>query len=326
MKCIFLLPLMASLLPAQTPAVLAALATGTYFPLDVGDRWVYRIDDRSITASYQTWRVDRTETLNGETFSVIAIEGPGTFYYESWFRAGSDGRVYTPSGEGEQLFLDPGNQSASGALLEVTGRGGGSTAFGNFTDGLYYVNATPSSLLRETGTLIRGVGLISSTTDMLTGSSGGFTQGRTLVEASLAGGIHFPALSSAVALGIESLDLDVSGAKVTNCAVPCYFVACGMMPGADPQGTYKPCAQARVELANWPAGASRSVRLQLLAPDATAAYDRMLALDASPDRSVTFIQIPLYSAPNVPLAAGAYQLVATTADGAAQSALMVRIH
>jgi hypothetical protein len=316
---------MASVLPAQTPAVLAALATGTYFPLDVGDRWVYRIDDRSVTGSYQTWRVDRAETHNGATYSVIAIEGPGTFYYESWFRADGSGRVYILSGTGEQLFLDPGSQSASGAQLQVTGHAGGySAVFGTFTDGLNYVNNI-SSLIQETGTLIRGMGLLSSTATMLSGSSGGFTQGRTLVEASLAGGIHFPAPSSAVTLGIESVNLNVSGKQVTNCAVPCYFVACGLMPGADPTGTYKPCAQARVELASWPAGASRSVRLQLLAPDGTAAYDQTLVLDAAPDRSVTFIQVPLYSAPNVPLAAGAYQLVAKSGDGAAQSALAVRI-
>ena len=126
-------------------------------------------------------------------------------------------------------------------------------------------------------------------------------------------------------LGIESVNLNVGGKQVTNCAVPCYFVACGLVPGADPPGTYKPCAQARVELANWPAGASRSVRLQLLAPDGNAAYDEMLVLDASPGSSVSFVQVRLYSAPNVPLAAGAYQLVAKSGDGAAQSALAVRI-
>ena len=80
---------------------------------------------------------------------------------------------------------------------------------------------------------------------MLTGSSGGFTQGRTLVEATVAG-IRFPAPAPALKLGMESLTLDVTGRHVTNCAVPCYFVACGLVPGADPPGTYKPCAQARV--------------------------------------------------------------------------------
>src|SRR4051812_34952587 len=221
MKCIFLFPLVASVLMAQTPALLAALATGTYFPLDVGDRWVYRIDDRSVTGSYQTWRVDRIEMHNGAQYSVMAIEGPGTFYYESWFRTDSSGRVYLLTGSGEQLFLDPGSQSAPGAQLQVTGHGGGnSSAFGTFTDGLSYVNNI-SILDRETGTLIRGLGLLSSTATMLSGSSGGFTQGRTLVEASLAGGIHLPALSSAVTLGIESVNLNVGAKQVTNCAVPC---------------------------------------------------------------------------------------------------------
>ena len=68
------------MLPAQSKAVLAALATGTYFPLDVGDRWVYREDVRVATATYQTWRVDRTETINGSVYSVIAIEGPYGYY------------------------------------------------------------------------------------------------------------------------------------------------------------------------------------------------------------------------------------------------------
>ena len=40
-------------LPAQTAAIQAALAAGSYLPLDVGDRWVYCIDDRSLTL-YQT--------------------------------------------------------------------------------------------------------------------------------------------------------------------------------------------------------------------------------------------------------------------------------
>src|ERR1039457_8403 len=105
MKCALMLCLFASWLPGQSPAVLAALATGTYFPLDVGDRWVYRIDDRQVTGSYQTWRVDRTGTYNGTAYSVMAIEGPGTIYGEYWFRADSTGKVYERSGAGEVLFL-----------------------------------------------------------------------------------------------------------------------------------------------------------------------------------------------------------------------------
>jgi hypothetical protein len=107
--------------------------------------------------------------------------------------------------------------------------------------------------------------------------------------------------------------------------VPCYFVACGLAPGADPPGTYKPCAQARVALRNWPAGQSRTVRIELLAGDGSLAFDQTFTMDAAPAESVTFIQVPLYSAPNQPLPAGAYQLSARTADGAAQSAVTVEI-
>src|SRR5271157_2072279 len=111
MRLACLLLLLAALLPAQSTAVLAGLATGAYFPLEVGDRWVYRIDGRFVTASYQTWRVDRTGTHNGATYSVMAIEGPGTIYAEYWFRADNAGRVYELTGGGEVLFFDPSGQS-----------------------------------------------------------------------------------------------------------------------------------------------------------------------------------------------------------------------
>lgn len=324
MRSLYWLLVLSPLLSGQSPAVLAGLATGSYFPLDVGDRWVYRIDSRIATAQYETWRVDRTAPLNGNTYSVIAIEGPGTFYYELYYRADSSGRVYVANGTGEQLFLDPTGQSPS-AILQVTSHGGAASSLGTFPDAVGYVNNMGGGLIQETGTLVRGLGLLNSNADMLSGSSGGTTEIRTLVEASVAGGIGFPAPVPAVQLGIESLTLDVTGMKVTNCAVPCYFVACTLAPGADPPGTYKPCAQARVELANWPASASHSVVLQFLAPDGSTPFHQTLTLDASPTGSVTFIQVPLYSAPNVGLPAGLYQLVAQTADGSAQSALAVRI-
>jgi hypothetical protein len=322
--------LFARLLPtpasAQSPAVLAGLATGSYFPLDVGDRWVYRIDNRIQTAEYETWRVDRTAVINGNTYAVIAIEGPGTFYYELYYRADASGRVYTPAAAGEQLFLDPTGQS-QGATLQINAQGGSaSSSLGTFPDTLSYVNLMPGNIIRETGTLARGIGLLSSTANMETGSSGGPVEIRTLVEATVAGGIRFPAPVPAVELGIDSLTPDVTGMNVTNCAVPCYFVACYIGPGADPPGTYKPCAQARVGLAYWPAAASHSVQLQFIAPDGSTPFSSTLTLDASPTESVTFIQVPLYSAPNVPLPSGTYQLLAKSSDGAAQAALAIQIH
>ncbi len=322
MRFVSLLLLAVSILPAQSHAVLEAPAAGSYFPLDVGDRWVYRIDDRQSTASYQTWRIDRMEERNGATYAVMTIEGPGSLFAEAWFRADNSGRVYSRSGNGERLFLDPSGQPAPEAELQVTGKGGASTALGDFPDALSYQNHMP--LVLETGTLARGVGLLSSYATMLTGSSGGFTQGRTLVEARVAG-ISFSLPAPSVQLGLESLDLDVSGKQVTNCAVPCYFVACGFVPGADSPGTYKPCARARVALVNWPADQSRTVQLQLLTPDGPAAYHQTLVLNTTAQESALFIQVPLYSSPNQPLPAGTYQLTATSADGAAQASLAVRI-
>ena len=316
----------ASLLPAQSKAVLAALATGTYFPLDVGDRWVYREDVRVVTATYQTWRVDRTETVNGNVYSVIAIEGPYGYYGESWFRADASGRVYLLTGAGDVLFLDPTTAGPTPAEVQLQSLIGGptATALGTFPDTLPYVNYV-DELDIEKGVLARGIGLLSSTTTMITGSSGGPTLIRTLVEAHVAGSIDFPAPQSSIELGMESLNLDVSGMNVTNCAVPCYFAACYLAPGADPPGTYKPCARARVALKNWPASQSRSVTLQLLAPGGSTAFTSTLAMDSSPTDSVTFLQVPLYSAPNQPFASGTYQLQALTADGAAQSSVTVKI-
>lgn len=323
MRVLSLLILLASLMPAQSTAVLAGLSTGTYFPLDVGDRWVYREDTRLSTAEYQTWRVDRTTQRNGNTYSVIAIEGPGAFYAEYLFRADSSGRVYELFGDGEALFLDPTIVGGSAGMVRLTAAGGAvKTALGTFPDTMNYAN--PMGLEYETGVLARGLGVLSSLTILETGSSGGPTLIRTLVEATVAGNIHFPALTSSLEVGMESLNLDVSGGNVTNCAVPCYFVACGLVPESDPPGT-RPCARARIALRNWPAGQSRTVRLQLLAPDGSTAFDQTFTLDSATDESVAFQQVPLYSAPNVPLPLGAYQLSARSSDGAAQGSVTVQI-
>ncbi len=310
---------------AQAQTALSGPAAGSYFPLDVGNRWVFRIDTRQTTASYQTWRVDRTEPRNGVVWSVIAIEdGNGMLLAESLFRPDSQGRVYYLAGSGEQLFLDPTNPPGANPVLEITGQiASASTAVGTFPDALSYRNVL-DALDVENGTLVRGIGVVASRRDIMAGSSGGFSSSRALVEASLAGGIELSVAAPSVELGIENLVLNVSEQQVTNCAVPCYFVACGLVPGADPPNTYKPCVRARVELGNWPSGASRTLRLQLIGPDGAIAIDQALQLGATPKQSVGFVQLPLYSSPNQPLPAGAYQLLAVGAGGA-QASLMLKI-
>jgi hypothetical protein len=200
------------------------------------------------------------------------------------------------------------------------------TAVGTFTDTLKYVNnLDPFDL--ERGTLARGIGVLSSSRMDETGSSGGFTQGRELVEAVVSGGaIRFTAGAAGLHLSMESLTLDVTGKAVTNCILPCYFAACGFVPPApDPPGTYKPCARARVALENWPVDASRDVRLRFIGPDGAALFEHTFTLVPAAGEVAITTQIPLYSAPNQPYASGAYQLTAATSDGAGQSTVTVRI-
>jgi hypothetical protein len=313
-------------LPAQQPAEVAgALAAGSYFPLEVGDRWVYRADNRIVTGGYETWRIDRTEEIDGNPYYVVGIFGAnGAALGESKFRVAADGNIFVRSGNSDQLFLNP--HAGGGGVLTIGGAAGSyQTAVGTFNDTLTYVNTT-GGLLREMGQLARGVGLLWSSTSLLTGSSGGFTNGRVLVEAVVGGGtIRFTA-TAGLHLGMERLTLDVTGKQVSNCILPCYFAACGLGGGIpDPPGTYKPCARARVSLENWPVDASRTVHLRLVAPDGTVLYDRPFTIDpAAGDVPVT-AQIPLYSAANQPYDPGAYQLTASTDDGTAQSAVTVRL-
>jgi hypothetical protein len=113
-----------------------------------------------------------------------------------------------------------------------------------------------------------------------------------------------------VGLSVESNDLDVSGGNVTNCAIPCYFVACGITPGADPPGTYKPCFQARVRLENLPVQDSTTLDLDLIdAGDRSVFHTSatVAAGQAQPD-SILVRQLQLYTAPNQPVPPGTYRV------------------
>ena len=229
-------------LASATARVLCQTPSSSYFPLDVGNEWVYRIDNRFSTAVYQTRRVLRAEVINGTLYFIVGIG-----LNEVPYRGDAQGRVYyLNSPNSEQLLFDP-TGVTSGALYQILTKGQAAlTGLGNFADAFTY--EWFHGLQVERGTYARGVGLTANSTQMLTGSSGGFFESYTLVYARIAGNTVFAAPSPTLELTAESRDFDVSGGHVTNCAVPCYFVACGLLPGADPPGTYKPCFQARVRL------------------------------------------------------------------------------
>jgi hypothetical protein len=73
----------------ESGQVPAALAAGSYLPLDIGNEWIYRVDTRIGTAVYQTRRVDRAEVINGTPYFVVAVGST-----EVPHRTDAQGRVY----------------------------------------------------------------------------------------------------------------------------------------------------------------------------------------------------------------------------------------
>src|SRR5215471_11498656 len=148
MRALMMTYLFAGLAAAQPAQVTAALAAGGYFPLDVGNRWVFRADSRAATAPYETWRIDRTEEIGGRQYAVITVIGglqqtSNNVLGEGRFRADDQGRVFILTDKGDQLFFDPravvppGTPPASYPLGTLVPDGAGGevvTAVGTFID------------------------------------------------------------------------------------------------------------------------------------------------------------------------------------------------
>ena len=87
-----------------------------YFPLQVGNEWVYRVNDRQSTSRYMVWRIPRAEVIGGKLWFVVAqtpaiaeffreLQEPVTD--EMRFRSDEQGRIYLLNARGaEQLWLD----------------------------------------------------------------------------------------------------------------------------------------------------------------------------------------------------------------------------
>jgi hypothetical protein len=156
---------------------------------------------------------------------------------------------------------------------------------------------------------VRGIGLAHTESQLRTGSSGGFTGNLDLVEVRMEGirlAVPVPRLS----VGMESAVLNVSGKKVTNCAVPSYCAACGLL-GADPPGTYKPCVQARIE---GRADTDYTFELELQDASGRVVY-RAPAVAGASGELLNYVQLQLYAPPNQPVPAGMYTLVGRLKSG-----------
>jgi hypothetical protein len=291
-----------------------------YMPLQVGNQWVYRFNSRSVTGAYQTWRVDRTEVIGGTTYFAVPVEGPSGSGTTMLLRTDTAGRVYVWSEGREALWLDPMAPADPSAQLRVTGRlPSTSTSIGVFDDAISYEKP---GFIMETGTFVRGVGLTSQASVLMSGSSGGFVSGLELVEARLAGGVvALEGPRSSLELGVESQILDVTGRKVTNCAVPCYFVACSFGPFTDPPGTYRPCIAARIRIV----GRAEALTVSLRDSSGREWYSSAVPIAAGATDQVRYRRIPLYLSDNKPLIPGVYELRSELDNGAHTAAVKLEV-
>jgi hypothetical protein len=285
-----------------TPRTLDLGVTGgSYFPLAVGNTWVYRSDSRFTTADYTVWSITGTQVIGGQTYYVLAetipVPTPAYSGVIALLRAGANGVIYQNTSAGDQIYLDP---NASGIPRPVY-----SGPLGTFTDAVETtVNSGGFELTRSI--YVRGLGLANMQTQILTGSDGGFSDGYELVDVRV-DGIHLSLPAPKIALAIENTDLDLNDQLVPNCAVPCYFAACRFVPGADPPGTYRPCAQVRIDTSAAVSG--YSVLLQLLNANGTAVFQKTTPVAGS--SGLAYVQLPLYTAPLVLFPAGDYKLAAS---------------
>lgn len=283
-------------------AACSAAAQTSYFPLDPGSRWIYQYNSRQVTGSYLTRRVIGTEERLGKTWTVIAIDGSPT---RELYRAEDDGRIFTLTAAGERLsetlYLAP---PSDGKPLTVTTTG--------FTS--EQIVFTP------------GLGLTSRSSTLNTGSSGGFLESWRLLEARIGRTIRYqPEVSPGeLTLGAESQRFDVTAKKARNCAVPCYFAACLLVPGADLPGAYKPCFEARVGV---DAGDQDYLLFEFLGLRNEPIFSREFRLAGDERDWRRFVSVPLYSKPNEPFAPGEYRLRLThaTFDGIVRGTAETRI-
>ncbi len=259
----------------STPRTLdQGLAGGSYFPLSVGNTWVYKYNSRFVTAEYITQSITGTQIVGGQTYYVLS-SGSST----ALFRATSDGVIWQNTSGGDVVYLDP---NASTSKTAYSG------PLGSFSDAIA-TTVVQGGLLRTTSIFVRGLGLANSQSTMLTGSSGGFTDGVDLIDVRV-DGVHLSVPAPKIALSIESTAFDLTNKLAPNCAVPCYFAACGFAPGADPPGTYRPCAQARIDTNAALNG--YTVLLELLDPKGTAIFQ------SSSQPGLDYIRLPLYTTPS----------------------------
>jgi len=284
----------------------------SWFPLEVGNEWTYFSRTRQFTGRYETARVVGTYLIDG--YLWFDVDG-GPFHH--WLlREDDQGRVWRYNDFAAmppELVVDPTTGENPEAYFPTRP---GPVAYSQ--SGPIETLASPfvqgAPLEGRTANLGKNIGLLELTLTMISGSSGGFLAGFTLVRARIGGKVEYDSPELSLSLGVESQRVTLRPGEVGNCAVPCYFVACGLVPGADPPDTFKPCMRARLTLnGTLPGGATAQLRLTN-ANGETVFQTNPASAGFAGDS--LFVQLPLYTAPNRPLPPGAY-LLSGSADTAA---------
>ncbi len=270
---------------------------GSYFPLQVGNTWVYRFNNRQITNDYVVWTITGTEVHNGLTYYVVSDTYPGNGSVEMKLRGDNNGVIWMLTDSSEQVYLDPKAPPSKSSFVGLLRTYDDAVIIGSIV-----------GLESKGVVLARGIGVVNTTSSLRTGSSGGFDGGMDLIEARI-DNVVIGQPASKLSLSIENPILDLTNRLAPNCKIPCYFAACGIA-GADLAETYRPCAQTRIESSYIGA---HSVQLQFFNPSGSLQYETTAQVGAG--GGVEYLRLPLYTNKQnttepVNLAAGIYRLAA----------------
>jgi hypothetical protein len=280
------------------------LSGGSYFPLAVGNTWVYKYNSRFITGDYIVRTITDTRIIGGQTYYVLTQILPIPPVAPALLRADSNGVVYQNTNGVDQVYFDP-------TSLQKTAYSG---PLGSFTDA---VQLAVQGFDYGSSIYVRGIGLVNSQSFLGGGSDGGFSSGIDLVDVRV-DGVHISVPVPKIGLSIETTDLDLTNQLVPNCAIPCYYGACGIGSPYDRPGVYRPCAQARIDTSSATAG--YTVLLQLLDAGGNVVFQNSLTAPIA--STVDYVRVPLYTQPvlnpNYPfvlLPAGDYKLLGSIVNG-----------
>ncbi len=76
------------------PWSIRASASGSYFPLAVGNTWIYKYNDRIVTASYVVETISGQQYVAGQFYYVLTQTSPGPATTLALLRADSSGVIY----------------------------------------------------------------------------------------------------------------------------------------------------------------------------------------------------------------------------------------